>query len=537
MAKEKKHICFVVPYCYPIFNPAVKTMYGGWEVRVSQIAKGLARDPQNIVSILVADHGQPHIEEIDNVRLISWIGKRFWGIPDPNPQTVIVERTPPDQHQPASATAQNESSLPGAKEIQPVNNPGNHFLKVPARPKSLYKKLFPWRLRVILSGLLRGGYYGLKQFLMASKPALKNLLIAIKAFFKESGHAVKNSYRVFRDFSKGHLVIAKTAVGNIYEEPVYEDAVKIFKEIDADIFIVPGNTRISAEASIFCRKYGRLFVMLSGSDMDFDPIYQRQPYQLDIYGDPYYIKLFVIKTAHAHIVQNTFQEANAKYFGASPIIIKNPIGLVPEFPKTGTQGVILWVGNTDERVKRPSLVLKYARLLPQYQFIMIATPAIQADYDRLVELSRDIPNLSITSMIPYSEIEKYFANARLFISTSKFEGFPNTFLQAGKYGVPVVSLNVNPNEMFSKHKCGVFCNDDEKVFLDSINKLMTRNEIYDEFSRNILKYVQENHDREKIILQYQTLIDQLLNRNWKRFLHFRKHIPAKEMTNSIHPTP
>ena len=291
------------------------------------------------------------------------------------------------------------------------------------------------------------------------------------------------------------------------------ETIAIYKEIDADVYVVPGNTRFSAEASFFCHHWKRVYVMLAGSDMDFDPEFRTHPTRFDIYGVPYYLKWYVLQNAHLRIVQNEKQAQLAQQLDLPAVIIRNPIGLTRDFPRNDLANTILWVGNTDERVKRPSIFMDMAKKLSQYQFLMILTPAIQADFDRLVQISREIPNLKIISRIPYREIERYFADAKLFINTSKFEGFPNTFLQAGKYGVPVLALNVDPNNMLSNHHCGIFCDDDQSILLENINVLMNDEQAYAEYSANILNYVREYHDRGKIIDQYEEVLRNIIKKS------------------------
>ena len=58
-------------------------------------------------------------------------------------------------------------------------------------------------------------------------------------------------------------------------------------------------------------------------------------------------------------------------------------------------------------------------------------------YDKTVEQSRKVPNLDFKGFLPFTEVEKQFKKAKLFINTSEYEGFPNTFLQAWRRGIPV----------------------------------------------------------------------------------------------------
>jgi len=156
-------------------------------------------------------------------------------------------------------------------------------------------------------------------------------------------------------------------------------------------------------------------------------------------------------------------------------------------------------------VKRPSLILEAVQQLPMYSFLMIVTPEHHADFERLAQAAQAFPNLTLLSRVPFAEVEKYFAQAKLFVNTSSFEGFPNTFLQAGKYGVPIVSLKVDPNGIISRHGSGLLCYNDPAALVTSIQRMMTEPDLYQGASENILNYLRQYHDKDKIIPQYESV--------------------------------
>ncbi|HOK65958.1 MAG TPA: glycosyltransferase family 4 protein [Anaerohalosphaeraceae bacterium] len=69
---EKKviSVCFVCPKAYGLFDPSVKTYYGGAEVDLYMLATELAKDPAFSVSFICADYGQPDEQVRENVRLL-----------------------------------------------------------------------------------------------------------------------------------------------------------------------------------------------------------------------------------------------------------------------------------------------------------------------------------------------------------------------------------------------------------------------------------------------------------------------------------
>src|SRR5690606_14904808 len=100
----------------------------------------------------------------------------------------------------------------------------------------------------------------------------------------------------------------------------------------------------------------------------------------------------------------------------------------------------LWIGRSDAHVKRPDHLIELAAACPEQHFLMVMTLE-DAAVDRAIR-ERAPANVTILPRVDFDEIERYFKHATLFVNTSDFEGFPNTFLQAAKYRVPILSLRV-----------------------------------------------------------------------------------------------
>lgn len=422
MAKSRiPRLCITSPWNYPLFHPESHTHFGGWEVRLSLIARELARRGNFQVALVVGDHGQPHTESIEGVQLYSWIGRTIWGIPPRKP--------------PASPSCAAEASRPG------------------------------------LGARLRG--------LLGRKSS--------------SGSA------------------STSLSGRVGPYVITPEMISIYDEVDADIYLVPGNSQFSAEAAFYCRERRRNYVFLSGSDFDYFPEYKLFPDRVDMYSVPHALKLYSIENAALHIVQNEHQAHLLESgYGRSSVLIKNPIDIDPLFPRNPNPSAILWVGKSDERIKRPSMILDLARHLPQFKFVIIMTFSMQETHTRCLEEAATLPNVTILERVPFERIESYFAEARLHLNTSVFEGFPNTFLQASKYGVPTVSLQVDPGAMLSQHSCGIACNGDLEAFKNSVMTLMTDESLYTRFSRQALTYVSTYHDKNAVIPRYERALSSIL---------------------------
>lgn len=460
-------VCFVCPYSYPLFNPDYHNMFGGWEVRISLLAKEIAKRGNFQVCLIVADAGQPHRETRDGVELFSWQGKAFYGI----------------QKSSLSQEAEEGNWLPPYRRAESAKQaPAPKRLNVKAGRVSIrgyYKKIVPWRIRLLAHGLF------------------DSLVFGVRAAGQHAASVIR---------------ISRQAIGHISDLPVYPEMVQIFKEVDADIYVVPGNNHISASVAWYCRQNRKAYIMLAGSDQDFSPEILDNPNGVNTYGDSNLYRSFSIRNARLHIVQTQHQIELASRFGVSPILVPSPIDLERKFPREENPDLILWVGNSNERVKQPSVILELIRQLPDYRFTMIVTPVEQENYLRITEAAKGLSNLTLVSRIPFEEVERFYASARVLVNTSSFEGFPNAFLQAGKYGVPIVSLNVDPNGIFTGFACGLLCEGQEAKLKEAIERLMGDSALYARLSSNILDYVRKNHDKEKIIPEYERIFCSILRK-------------------------
>ncbi len=81
--------------------------------------------------------------------------------------------------------------------------------------------------------------------------------------------------------------------------------------------------------------------------------------------------------------------------------------------------------------------------------------------------------------------------------------------QAAKYGVPTLSLNVDPDGMLSRHGCGTACEGDINRMREELRRYMEDDALCAQVGERARQYVREYHDVEVIIPQYAALFKAL----------------------------
>jgi len=277
---------------------------------------------------------------------------------------------------------------------------------------------------------------------------------------------------------------------------------KSLKKADADIYFQ--GTGSAGIIPLFCIIHGRKYIkwIVSDSNLLFKRIHGNHPILLKI-------SLYLdIKFAHRILVQNLFQkELIEKKFNKKCNLIKNPV-VIPdnlEFNEN-KKNYILWVG-TVRPVKQPEIFLKIAKSLPKLNFVMIGGESERHKklYIEIEKETKTISNLKFLGFVPFNNFHKYYQEASILINTSKIEGFPNTFLESWINGTPVISLNVDPDELICNKKLGFHSKTLEQLIFD-INNLFFDINLRREMGVNAKKYVEQNHDLKKIITQFEKLI-------------------------------
>lgn len=130
------------------------------------------------------------------------------------------------------------------------------------------------------------------------------------------------------------------------------------------------------------------------------------------------------------------------------------------------------------------------------------------DEDRLKLLIKQ-KNIKNIRMMGYcKDIDKYYSQSKLFVMTSRFEGFPMVLLEAQKYGLPIIAYDcfTGPSEIIINERNGYLIpNNDRIKFEDAIVKLIN--------SEEIMKFMSKNAKKDS----FRFSLDEFIS-NWTRIL-------------------
>lgn len=160
---------------------------------------------------------------------------------------------------------------------------------------------------------------------------------------------------------------------------------------------------------------------------------------------------------------------------------------------------IVWIANIKEW-KQPELFIGLAKelsYLPNVKFIMIGRQTNLLFQEEINKRIAELSNLEYWGEKPFEDVNEILCDSHLFVNTSKYEGFPNTFIQAWMREVPVVSLHVDPDDVLKKNKIGYHSGSFEQMVKD-VEKLIHDGQLRKDMGKRAQKYACQNHSLSNI---------------------------------------
>jgi glycosyltransferase involved in cell wall biosynthesis len=274
---------------------------------------------------------------------------------------------------------------------------------------------------------------------------------------------------------------------------------------DAQAYIVRGSGGHVLAASTFCRARRRRFVFSSSSELDFDfarP--DRNPRMLQVY-----------KASLRLATRLALQTEAQREMALRALPSSEPV-VIPSFaeaaPCSNGGRYFLWVDRLVE-YKLPDRYVELAEALPDARFRMIASQMSETPpgmVERIEAAAERLPNLELLPPRPRSELMDDMQQAVALVKTSRVEGMPNGFLEAWARGVPVLSLNVDPDAKIASNDIGVAAEGSMERLIEAAASLWRDPELRTATGERARRFVQEVHSPEAVADRWVALLDELI---------------------------
>jgi glycosyltransferase involved in cell wall biosynthesis len=150
---------------------------------------------------------------------------------------------------------------------------------------------------------------------------------------------------------------------------------------------------------------------------------------------------------------------------------------------------IIWIGNA-HKIKKLEVFINLAKnyVGEAHKFIIIGKLEDSKYGKSLKAMIDSTKNILYLDEKTNDFINSYLKHCFVLINTSESEGFSNTFIQAWLQGIPVISLDSDPDGIISQYDLGYYCHSDINKIDYYLNKLIADRDLYFEISRNCFSY-------------------------------------------------
>jgi glycosyltransferase involved in cell wall biosynthesis len=275
---------------------------------------------------------------------------------------------------------------------------------------------------------------------------------------------------------------------------------------DAEAYIVRGSGGHVIPASTFCRTRKRSFVFSSSSELDFD--FERP--------DRNRRMLQIYKASLRFAARLALQTEQQRELALRVLPHSDPV-VIPSFAEpapaaNGTGEYFLWADRLVE-YKLPDRFVELAEALPDVRFRMVACEMVETQPgmpERIAAAAARLPNLELLPPRPRNELLAEMENAVAVVKTSRVEGMPNTFLEAWARGVPVLSLNVDPDAKIANNDIGVVAGGSMERLIEATDTLWRNRELRTEMGERARRFIDDVHSPEAVADRWVALLEELI---------------------------
>lgn len=277
----------------------------------------------------------------------------------------------------------------------------------------------------------------------------------------------------------------------------------------AHVYVQAGAGYLTGVVAAYRRWSGRRMLFLVTSDTNTDPRQVRRHFRVPLRDRWAYA--YGLRRADGVVVQTEAQQrALRAHWRREGSLIRQGLDLTPflHIERSLGDGGVLWIGRAAPG-KRPELLVELARRCPQLTFTMLTSPGSDHGYyDTITAAARGLPNVTLLQSGTV-DLTRVFARASVLVSTSSTEGYPNTFIEAWAAGLPVVSLECDPDELICRERLGRHSGSVERLERDLL-ELLADHAARTAIGERARAFVRATHDIRSVGPMYLRLIEALV---------------------------
>jgi len=293
--------------------------------------------------------------------------------------------------------------------------------------------------------------------------------------------------------------------------PKWTSLIAAMNRADADVYYQNCGEYVTGQVALWCRRHGRKFVYSVANDPDCD---SKLPEMHTVRERTLY--RYGLKHADQIIVQTKKQKDMLRInFGRDSVVIPMPCPGPSDEDYTGLEqernssSRVLWIGRICEQ-KRPDRLLDLAEACLDLHFDLVG-PTGDSEYARVVcERAKHTANVTLHGPATRERVSEFYKKARIMCCTSDFEGFPNTFLEAWSYGLPMVST-FDPDNLIVENELGIVARD-VKGLASGIRTLLGDSQLWRQASEAARRYYLENNTIDSVMPRFEKIFSEITNK-------------------------
>lgn len=275
---------------------------------------------------------------------------------------------------------------------------------------------------------------------------------------------------------------------------------------DADVYYQRAGGVETGQAALWCRRHGRNFVYAVASEPEcrLSPIQYRGLREGILFGHGLKSadRILAQSPAQQEMVRQTHRRDASVIFSCA----RDPEPAQRDFPSEEPRSLV-WLGRIIP-CKRLECVLDLAEALPELQIEIVGDGSRDSDYVRdIIQRAGIIPNVVFHGRVPYSDVHRFYRRCLALLCTSSREGFPNTFVEAWSWGIPVATL-WDGTGLVRTHDLGIVATNVQEL-ADGVRRTFLAPLQWEARSRRVRDFYLQHHTIQRAAEQYAQLLTEL----------------------------